>query len=510
MPRIRSFARHLIEDELSYSLSRPYGLGRGFKGWVLLGSIVLFGILTVFNLATNGFDKQLRYTTDPNSTEANREWYNTPFFTWGDDSLEPKCQNTEIPVGHEFITTNLGLRYTVRSILYFPPGSDNGEERPSISYHNNTLTHCHVNTINISLKKAALTKPENLKKYQWWSWLDSSAEAVARCDIINDDGLFTLEFLAKYYTADEYYGYVAVTNATTHASLWWGTRLLNAYFVGTKYFMSDVEKRGPITRATLTFSNTSTTSMKDTKLFRNTFFFLDDVGGVRDHLMPDLEPERVELYNNPSIPESRALTEGFFFAKIFRSLILVDLGNSTAPNLLLNPDLLQYALNPADDDFNRIPGAPLMSTDGEWFKFNAIPPPGQPLEAKTAEPLNNAYAKFKDQTGKLETKNASIYAQYICAVPGPKPISAMVLFALVANLALFQTAWALFKYVLDRKVTWKDPSTNWCEGCLANNHGLVTIVNEDKSADNVKKTKRSYSIGSSSTGRLLGEENGYY
>lgn len=258
MPRISGFVRHLVEDELSYNLSRPYGLGKWFKLWVFIGSILVFGFLTIFNLATNGFDKQLRYTTDPNSTEAETRWYNSKIFTWGYDSLDPKCQNTEIPVGHEFITTNLGLRYTVRRILYFPPGSDVEQERSSVSYHNNTLTNCDVNIINIYLKKAEMAKLD--EEYRWWSWMDSSADAVARCDITNDDGFFTLEFLVKYDTTDEYYGYIAVNNATSHASFWWGSRLMNAYFVGTKYFMSyPIPDSRMFTGATLTYLHTETT-----------------------------------------------------------------------------------------------------------------------------------------------------------------------------------------------------------------------------------------------------------
>lgn len=74
------------------------------------------------------------------------------------------------------------------------------------------------------------------------------------------------------------------------------------------------------------------------------------------------------LYNNASYSKSRPLTEGLFFAKVFQSLILADLSNTYTENLLLNTELLQYALNPGNDDFNRIPGAPLSynSSNPEW------------------------------------------------------------------------------------------------------------------------------------------------
>jgi hypothetical protein len=508
MPRILGFVRHLAEDELSYNVSRPYHLGRWFKPLVCIGSLCVFAVLTVFTLAANGFDKQFRYTTNPNITEAQTQWFNNKIFTWGDDKLDPKCQKNEIPVGHEFMTTNLGLHYTVQKILYSPNGLTRWQEKSSVSYLNNPLTQCEVESVNIFLKRAESAKRD--KEYRWWSWIDSSANAMSHCDIINEDGVFRLVILANYETADDSYGYIAINNATSHASFWWGARLLNTYFVGTKYFMSLPDTEAAYTRATLSYTSNSreTTSMKDTKLFNNQFYFLDEAGNIGDHR--NTIPENGELYNNPSFAVSRPLTEGFFFAKLFRSLLLVDLGNTTAPNLLLDEDLLQYALDPGEDDFNRLPGGPLTGDDKvDWFKFNAIPPPNMPLESDTAVPLNEAYAKFTGQTGTLETKNASIYAEYICAVAEKKPTSAMFLFTLVANLALFQTAWTIFKYVLDRRVTWKDPTANWCEGCLANGHEMAPVVHEENSMKSPQKAKRPDSIGSSSTGRLLGEENEY-
>jgi hypothetical protein len=501
------FIRYLANNELSYNLSRPYRFGKWFKLHVLLGFLCVFGFLTVFNLATNGFDKQFRYTSDPNSTESKTNWYNHRFFTWGDDSLDPKCQNAEIPVGHKFITTNRGLQYTVRKIFYHPPGSKVEEQQPSILYHNNVLTNCDVDIISLTMKKIDTAKPD--PEYRWWSWMDSSAEAVASCTVVNDDGLFTLEFLVEYDTPDNDYTYMALNNATTHASFWWGSRLMSAYFVGLKHLMSY-----PITNSTLAFTRAGlnywrngTTSMRDPELFRNQFFFIDVTGGIGD--IWNAIPDNGGLYNNPSFPQSRPLTEGFFFAKIFRSLILVDLGNTDVPNLLLDPDLLQYALNPAEDDFNRIAGAPLLNTTKvDWFKFNAIPSPdAKGLDVETAQPLDQAYAKFKDQTGPLGTKQASIHVEYICAVPEMKPTSAVVLFTLVATLALFQTAWALFKYILDQRTMWIDPTANMCEGCLANGYGLQKMGREDSRSISVQPAECGCSNASTSTQSLLREEN---
>ncbi|KAH0542166.1 hypothetical protein FGG08_003387 [Glutinoglossum americanum] len=502
--RIRDSIWSLADDALSYNISKKGTSNKWIKSCIFPASVLILIFFTVLNLATNGYDLQPKYITDPNTTESERHWYHNRLFTWGDDKLEPKCQHTNIPVGYEFMTTNLGLRYTVRRILHFPSGSPIGQQRSSISYHNNLLTNCEINVIGVYLKKADISKPN--KNNLWWSWMDSSADAVARCDIINDDGFFTLEFLVKYATMVEDYSYIAVDDATTHASFWWGTRLLNAYFIGTQYVMSgqlpDSNDNTPVyTHATFSYKAGNTTSMKDPKLFDDWYFFLESDGGIYNEIL-DVD----ELYNKPSFL-SRPLTEGFFFAKVFRSLILADLGNSQAPNLLLDPDLLQYALNPGGDDFNREPGAPLSydSKKLDWWRFTAIPPPDKPLKEETAVLMDQAFVKFKGQTGPLKTKPAFIYAEYICSVPMRRAASAVALYILIANYTMFLTAWALFKYILDM-VTEKGPAENCCEGCLVDGRELIAMGDRDDSLINPQKTKSLHSRSSSTRG-LLQDEN---
>ena len=317
--------------------------------------------------------------------------------------------------------------------------------------------------------------------------MDSTSEAVARCDVVNEEGFFTLEFSVKFETTDDGYSYMARNNATSHASFWWGARLMNAYFIGTKYLMAypvEEDSNLTFTRAGMNFwYKNTTTSMKDFELFRTKFFFLDSENGVQDSY--NAVPKDGKLFNNPDFQLSRPLTEGFFFAKVFRSLMLADLGNTDAENILLDPELLQYALDPKDEDFNRVDGAPLLDTEQvDWFKFNAIPlPTDTSLLAGTAVQMNQSFARFENQTGPLKTEPASIYAEYICAVPEMKPMTAVIMFSIVSTLALFQTAWTVFKYVVDQRVMWKDERANWCEACLAKRqHELKVLGNEDSSS----------------------------
>lgn len=505
---IHKFIGHLVEDELSYSITRSYPYGRKFKIWVFIASILVLGSLTVLNLAANGFDKQLSYTSDPNTTVAQLHWYNHKIFTWGDDTLEPKCQNVDIPIGHEFLTTNLGLRYTVQKIE-----AQDGQPRASVSYHNNTLTDCEINNVGISLKKTDFAKPS--REYRWHPLIPSTADAVAHCNISTDEGPFRLEFKTEYITYVESFKFMAMNDPTSHATFWWGARLLNAYFVGTEYVMSgplpDMNDDTPVyTSARLSYEihpGSNKTSIRDPLLFNNWFFFLRADTGIRE-TMEDSGLTTSMLYNNASYSKSRPQTEGLFFAKVFRSIILADLGNNQTENLLLDPDLLQYALNPGEDDFNRIPGAPLdyNSTNREWWKFTGITPPGEWPSAETAVPFHEAYAKLNDKMGELGTKAATINTVYTCSVPSKKATSTMFLVTLVANLSLFQTAWGVFKHVLDQKTTWKDEKSNYCEGCIKD-YRVVEMHDGEYSPISLHKEKSSPSIGSNSTKALLGGED---
>ncbi|CAI6339316.1 unnamed protein product [Periconia digitata] len=474
-----NFARTAWDAQLSYPISRQYPFGKWFKVWVTLGGLLVFGFLVVFNIATNGFDKQLKYILDPNSTESKREWFNNKFFTWGDDSLEPKCQNTEITVGQQFMTTNRGLRYTVRRILSQGPGAQSPEDRSSLSYLNNELQNCDVRQISLNMRRTEKSNPDT--NYRWWRWMDSTAEAQARCDIVNNNGKFTIEFVHKYEGIDDDYSYIALNDATSHASFWWGARLMNAYFAGVKFIMQlpmpNIDNSEWMTsRATISYSRTNVTDLRDPGLFTFGFYFLTDNGGLMDS--GNTKPGHGNFYNNPNFTISRPLTEGFFFAKVYRSLVLVDLGNSALPNMLLDDDLLSYALNPGTDDFNRGPKSPLDRNNNsddkkklDWWKFDAITAPDKPFDENHSVAFSDAEAAFRNQAKDLQTKPGSIYGEYICAVPEMKSKSAVALFTIVASLALFQPLWIIFKFLLDAKVRRDNPMANYCEGCIAGGNG---------------------------------------
>src|ERR1700761_2784037 len=137
--------RRMRDDTLSYSLTRKYPFHSTTKSLLFLSLGILLGVFTLFNVATNGWDMQPLYTSDPNSTLHTKSWYQSVIFTWRDDKLDPSCQHLEIPVEYKFTTTNLGLLYTVLGISFQPNGATGvPQQSPSLSYLNNTLDNCNV------------------------------------------------------------------------------------------------------------------------------------------------------------------------------------------------------------------------------------------------------------------------------------------------------------------------------------------------------------------------------
>lgn len=490
--------RQYLSYEFSYNLSRKYPF-KWFKWVAIFGMFFLFAIFTVLNLATIGYDLQPMSTTDPNSTETKQYWFNNVLFTWGDDKLHPKCQKRDMPVGSHFMTTNKGLTYTLKSIS----SQLLAQNESSLSYFNNTLQNCGVKSINVFLRKADDSVPP---KSQWWSWMLSYAEAEAECEVTNEAGLFTLRFSTRYETLSKTYDYVIIDNYTTHASVWWGTRLLDNYFNGIQTVISKASNGAPtkplaFSNCQLAYSTEAVESIKENKLFKLWHYFLASDGSIEDVNTHKYKPDQV--YNNESNHLSRPITEGLFFAKTFYSLILVDLGEVQTPNLLLDSELLRYALDPPDN-FNRQNGGPLHNKGLDWWYFRGISPPGQLPEESNSILMSQSYEKFKDQMGPLGTRRASISSQYTCSIPVLKAKVGLILSILVTNFVLLQTVWTILKFVAEQIVSASDSTAMYCDGCIAKGHGLVNMIphHDPLRSGGVTSISRSVSKSDSTRGLL--------
>jgi hypothetical protein len=168
------------------------------------------------------------------------------------------------------------------------------------------------------------------------------------------------------------------------------------------------------------------------------------------------------LNGDMQISFSPAITEGLQFAKILHSLVQIDLGSTNVPNLLLDEDGIQYALN-APDDMNRQPGGMLFVTDAASFQYFAQIP--WPNGTGTLLP-NASYDAISPLMGKLGTTKTTIFVRYICSILEQKSTGTMLLAILIADLVFLQAAWKIFKWVAETILERRDPGAMVCDGCL--------------------------------------------
>lgn len=103
---------------------------------------------------------------------------------------------------------------------------------------NNTLENCYVFEFKVNLRK-----DDSAGKSTWLSRTTSFTSAKATCFIVTTEGSVELT-LNVDDTADtaHTYSYVIEDNYMTHASIWWGTRLLNVYYTGVLEVMSQMDR----------------------------------------------------------------------------------------------------------------------------------------------------------------------------------------------------------------------------------------------------------------------------
>ncbi|KAH8881958.1 hypothetical protein GQ53DRAFT_886259 [Thozetella sp. PMI_491] len=406
----------------SYSIKRPIPY-RWFTPVVVSGGIVLAVLFSLVNLASSGYHLRSIYTNDPNTTlGAQKQWFMEPPFNWGGD-LDPKCEPQLLAIGDKLFSTNLGLSYEVTSISRIDETGQTAS-LPSVQYLNNTLEGCITDSVVVDLHKNDLTLPP----YAWWiSWSPSStATATARCTIMSEDAPTNITLQVRYSGAgDGTYSYVVSQNFSDHASLWWGTRLLNVYWSGVMSAMA-LTALSPYWRR---------------------------------HGVTNPEVKKVSF--------SPALTEGLFFAKVMHSLVAIDLGNTDAPNLLLHDGDIGYALNPPND-MNRQPRGllytenPVSSQNYALIPWPGIPPKGQPDRLR----LNDSYDAFKPRMGTLGTNSATLFTQYLCSILEQKNTGTMLLAILIADLVFLQAAWKFLKLVTETMLEREDPGAMVCNGCM--------------------------------------------
>lgn len=142
-------------------------------------------------------------------------------------------------------------------------------------------------------------------------------------------------------------------------------------------------------------------------------------------------------------------------AKSFISVILTDLGQTTAKqNILQDPLLLQH----------------FTSNFPEILKGADI---------RGAGPILEDYEAQKDTTGPLAVTSATLAVNYLCNVPQRKPWSELIVSILIADLVFMRALWCVFTLTMSDWVKSKEKTRNWCEECSSRENLPIGDMNAE-------------------------------
>lgn len=100
---------------------------------------------------SNGYNMEVVYTSDPNSTVSERLWFDglkgASYFA---SKVKPTCQPQALAVNTVFSTNQTGLTHTIKSI-YQTNGSTSAIAS-SLIYLNNVFENCTINYIILNLE----------------------------------------------------------------------------------------------------------------------------------------------------------------------------------------------------------------------------------------------------------------------------------------------------------------------------------------------------------------------
>lgn len=398
--------------------------------------------------------------------------------------------------------SHLGLTYTLTSVWTGQSVDDATTTLPALAYLNNPLEDCHIDYVNVNMKRASSTASPPMP---WWVWDPSTAIASGHCTIATNTGFVNATFTAAYTDLERSYDYVLDANYTTSASIWWGTRLVNAYWQSSLWAMgstnyTDIAFHGNTNTinwdsVSIKYNVVNETSIQSADMFDIVYFFLADFGGIANQPLTSV----TEFYNNQSLAISAMMTEGRGFSRTFYSLILADLGQSELSNLVLDEDNLQYALQATDDSFRTKNNVWLPQHDNGLCARN--------VSVATSPVIRRAQQQDCDHFGRLaapnSTSSATIYSQYACSVPVPRGSGNVALAVILADIVFLSTLWKLYGLVVGWYLRKHDRSADACPRCLEMNDVLPLSGSREGPALKVRPVGFSRAISGESSWSLL-------
>ncbi|MCJ1468157.1 hypothetical protein MMC07_006785 [Pseudocyphellaria aurata] len=443
-----------------YPVTRPYPY-KWFPWVVLIGGILSLVLFSAINLAANGYDLNVQYTTDPNSTMSQTPWAERWPFSWF-SKVDTTCQSQSLQIKSQISTDKLIFSYTVTGIWQLKNGSGGKKTtRPSLRYKNHKLENCAVNKIDLDIKSSRPGTGANLP----------DATAQITCFISNDytPTWFTLSTAFDYEdteddigdyedteddyedteddyedteddyedTEDDYEDTEDNTGNYSAGLWWWGQSLISSQASNLKFpeysFQQPptIENNYTASRIVRLRATFSSRDPPDRVPIWDPDFF--DMSYNTTCVSNEYSRTSGEFYCDDTFPEAVITPQGFldeaeYFAKIFYSLVLADLGNDSTENVLKNASLLQNYTH-------------ARNTSNGWFQsYN-----------------NNS----------LNLNSSTIYQEYLCQVPQRKPIGPLLVSIFVADLVLLQAVWKILNWITTAWTEHHQHQAKFCEGCLA-------------------------------------------
>ena len=455
----------------SYKLTRPYPY-RWFTWVVAIGGIAATVFFSLLNLAANGYTLSPVYTTDPNTTLADSQWFQKPPWTFL-YKLSATCQPQNLALNTQLFTTQLGLTYTLANV-WTNGANGSPEMSPSLTYLNNTLEDCSIRNIMLNAENYS-----KLGNAGYWMWQNSKISAVVECSINNSILPSTFNLTVHYQPAPQadssttsYMEGVAAQGAgflhldkKKRANIWWGQQLMYLWYFNALEALSETnytfEKEAPaaltpedtISRVQLFLAPTGNTNISSYSFFDTTFWFYYGTGGLLGN-----KPDGAVQMNQSLHTADVDLDVGFQidrFAKAFYSTILADLGQSRGPNVVADSDLVQqYLQNTLKGTY--IPGC-------------------------LTKPVNECYVALNGSNDNLAITDSTLYAQYVCQVPQRKGIGSLLIAILVADMVFIQALYTILTWATDLWLKHKDHTSQVCEGCVK----LHALLDKDKATSGV-------------------------
>ncbi|MCJ1283211.1 hypothetical protein MMC26_002539 [Xylographa opegraphella] len=444
------------ESIFSYGISRPYPF-KWLTPVVLAGFLVATVLFSFLNFVSNGYDLVVQTSSDPNTTISKGIWFkNWPSFLTS--KVKPSCQSVDIYVNTPLFTNQTALTYTLTDVWQASTGAGNRTILPSLTYFNNIIEQCAVNSIQVDLE--ALDRSANQLAYSEWG---ASVRAYMSCTIEAATGQTRFNLTTTYdYVPDtvafsKVYRFLGTNflsrDVENRASLYWGESLMSMYWAYLTRSMQDIRLNvtasgmAGIRKGTISFTrnNNLLSDITDLDFFEVDYRFIVDQGlGNFDIIHPGLYNQSFSVANLNGINAYPNIwIQADSLVKSTYSTILIDLGQvSSMPNILTNSDTLQYFTS----NFSRA------------LQHIANAAPGPALQD---------YDTLGTTTGPLGVIPSVITANYICQIPQLKPGGSLFLAVLVADLVFLQAIWNIFTLATGWLFLRKQPTANQCQGCIS-------------------------------------------